>query len=184
MQNQHALICNINHCLHRYMSRCVLLPCTGSSSQVELDVLSEILSNAGAAFPEALKVGNSVLKMKPERLYRIRNRVSSVLGEIIEDSRLLTQYAFYIACVKKVCTLILCITLIIYMCAGYQIIKKVHHSELTKSAMWRYFEKVVAPEIQAHQPSQPQASRPKLEVLLEQLVKKKPPLSKVYTIII
>ena len=89
------------------MCRCVLLPCTGSSSSVELDVLSEILCNAGAAFPEALKVGNSVLKMKPERLYRIRNRVSSILGESVEDSRLLTQYSFFIACVKKVCKLIL-----------------------------------------------------------------------------
>ena len=85
------------------MCTCVLLPCTGSSAQVELDVLSEILSNARAAFPEVLKVGNSVLKMKPERLYRVRNRVSSVLGDSVEDFRLLTQYAFYIACVKKVC---------------------------------------------------------------------------------
>ena len=84
------------------MCRCVLLPCSGSSSPVELDVLSKILSNAGAAFSDALKVGNSVLKIKPERLYRIRNRVSSILGETVEDSRLLTQYAFYIACVKKV----------------------------------------------------------------------------------
>ena len=89
------------------MYRCVFLPCTGSSSPVELDVLSEILSNVGAAFPEALKVRNSVLKMKPDRLYRIKNRVSSILGDSIEYSRLLTQYAFYIACVKKVYTLIL-----------------------------------------------------------------------------
>ena len=87
------------------MCRCVLLPCSGSSSPVELDVLSKILSDAGAAFSEALKVGNSVLKMKPERLYRIRNRMSSTLGETVEDSRLLTQYAFYIACVKKVSTI-------------------------------------------------------------------------------
>ena len=82
------------------MCRCILLPCTGSSSPVELDVLSDILSNAGAAFPAALKVGHSVLKMKPERFYRLRERVSSTLGDTIEDSR---HYAFYIACVKKVC---------------------------------------------------------------------------------
>lgn len=65
-----------------------------------------------------------------------------------------------------------------------QIIKTVHHSELTKAAMWRYFENVVAPEVQARQPSRPQLTRPKLEVLLDQLVEKKPPLSKVGHIII
>lgn len=65
-----------------------------------------------------------------------------------------------------------------------QIIKIVHHSELTKAAMWRYFENVVAPEVQARQPSRPQLTRPKLEVLLDQLVEKKPPLSKVGHIII
>ena len=47
--------------------------------------------------------------------------------------------------------------------------------------MWRYFEKVVAPEVQARQPSRSQVSRPKVEVLLEHLVEKKPSLSKVST---
>lgn len=61
-----------------------------------------ILEHAGAAFSEALKVGHSVMKMKADRLYKIRDRVSSILGAHIEDSRLLTHYAFYIACVKKV----------------------------------------------------------------------------------
>ena len=76
------------------MCRCVLRPCS------ELNVLSKILSNA-AGFLDALRdsVGNSVLKTKPKRLYRIRHRVSSTLGETVEDSRLLS---FYIACVKKV----------------------------------------------------------------------------------
>ena len=84
------------------MCRCVLLPCSGSSSAVELDVLDQILERAGAAFSEALRVGHSVMKMKADRLYKIRDRVSSILGAHVEDSRLLTHYAFYIACVKKV----------------------------------------------------------------------------------
>jgi hypothetical protein len=65
-------------------------------------VLDNTLSIAGAAFSAALSAGNSVVKMKPERLYKIRDRVSSALGGAVEDSRLLTHYAFYIACVKKV----------------------------------------------------------------------------------
>lgn len=88
--------------LFRYISRCVLLPCSGNSSPVELDVLNDTVSIAGAAFSAALSIGNSVVNMKPKRLYKIRDRVSSALGGIVEDSRLLTHYAFYIACVKKV----------------------------------------------------------------------------------
>ena len=40
----------------RYMYRCVLLPCSGASSPVELDVLDRILTKVGAAFSEALTV--------------------------------------------------------------------------------------------------------------------------------
>ena len=56
--------------------------------------------------------------------------------------------------------------------------------ELTKGAMWRYFENIVCPEVQARQPSRTPHVRPKLEVLLDQLVQKKPPLSKASYIIL
>ena len=45
--------------------------------------------------------------------------------------------------------------------------------------MWAYFETAVCPEVQARQPSVGDQVRPKIEVLLEHMVLKKPPLSKV-----
>lgn len=50
---------------------------------------------------------------------------------------------------------------------------------LSKDDMWAYFEGTVCPEVQARQPSVGDQVRPKIEVLLERMVLKKPPLSKV-----
>ena len=50
---------------------------------------------------------------------------------------------------------------------------------LSKDDMWAYFEATVCPEVQARQPSVGDQVRPKIEVLLEHMVLKKPPLSKV-----
>ena len=89
---------------YRYISRCVLLPCCGLASSVELDVLSELLSIAGAAFPQGLSVGHYVTQMSADKVYAIREKFCRKveISADRQDSRLTTHYSLFIACVKKV----------------------------------------------------------------------------------
>ena len=75
---------------YRYISRCVLLPCCGLASSVELDVLSELLSY--------------VTQMSADKVYAIREKFCRKveISADRQDSRLTTHYSLFIACVKKV----------------------------------------------------------------------------------
>ena len=74
------------------------------ATSVELDVLSELLATAGAAFPQALSVGNYVSQMPADKVYAIREKFCRKVGISTDrqDSRLMTHYSLFIACVKKV----------------------------------------------------------------------------------
>lgn len=82
----------------------MLLPCCGSAASVELDVLADLLETVRAAFPQALSVGHYIKVMSPEKLYTIRTKLERKvgMGDLSQDSRLMTHYSLVIACVKKV----------------------------------------------------------------------------------
>ena len=93
-----------NNTFFRYVNTCVLLPCCGLATSVEMDVLSELLATARAAFPQALSVGNYVTQMPADKVYAIREKFCRKVGISTDrqDSRLMTHYSLFIACVKKV----------------------------------------------------------------------------------
>ena len=83
----------------------MLLPCCGSASSVELDVLSDLLDTVRAAFPQALRVGHYITVMSPDKLYSIRSKLERKVGMgdlSQQDSRMMTHYSLFVACVKKV----------------------------------------------------------------------------------
>ena len=69
---------------------------------VVADVLSDLLSNAHAAIPTALKIGRKLGKVDRSRIECLSSDIDDLLKEYKKDNRLTTQYAVSIYCAQQV----------------------------------------------------------------------------------
>lgn len=86
----------------RYLSRAVLVPFVYDPPDVIPDVLHDLLNNAHAAIPSALKVGQRLAKIDKTTIESLSSKIDEMLNEYKKDSRLTTQYAVSILCAQEV----------------------------------------------------------------------------------
>ena len=85
-----------------YLSRVVLVPFMSDAPDIVADVLSDLLNNAHAAIPIALKIGRKLGKVDRSRIESISSEIDDLLKEYKKDNWLSTQYAVSIFCAQQV----------------------------------------------------------------------------------
>ena len=94
---------NFIHC--RYLARAVLVPFAYKAPPVTADSLEDILTNAPAAIPDAIRIGQGVVAVDSSTLNDMAEQIKDVVGDANIDSRLAMQYAFSVLCAQEVCRL-------------------------------------------------------------------------------
>ena len=94
---------NFIHC--RYLARAVLVPFAYKAPPVTADSLEDILTNAPAAIPDAIRIGQDVVAVDSSTLNDMAEQIKDVVGDANIDSRLAMQYAFSVLCAQEVCRL-------------------------------------------------------------------------------
>ena len=94
---------NFIHC--RYLARAVLVPFAYKAPPVTANSLEDILTNAPAAIPDAIRIGQDVVAVDSSTLNDMAEQIKDVVGDANIDSRLAMQYAFSVLCAQEVCRL-------------------------------------------------------------------------------
>lgn len=106
VQNIHSYSLYISNFIHcRYLARAVLVPFAYKAPPVTADSLEDILTNAPAAIPDAIQIGQDVVAVDSSTLNNMAEQIKDVVGDANIDSRLAMQYAFSVHCAEEVCRL-------------------------------------------------------------------------------
>ena len=106
VQNIHSYSLYTSNFIHcRYLARAVLVPFAYKAPPVTADSLEDILTNAPAAIPDAIRIGQDVVAVDSSTLNDIAEQIKDVVGDANIDSRLAMQYAFSVLCAQEVCRL-------------------------------------------------------------------------------
>lgn len=111
VQNIHSYSLYTSNFIHcRYLARAVLVPFAYKAPPVTADSLEDILTNAPAAIPDAIQIGQDVVAVDSSTLNNMAEQIKDVVGDANIDSRLAMQYAFSVLCAQEVCRLAVVIT--------------------------------------------------------------------------
>ena len=80
----------------------MLVPFVNDAPDVVPDVLSNLLNQAHATIPCALKVGRKMAKVDKTTIETVSSNIDELLKEYKKDNRLSTQYAVSILCAQEV----------------------------------------------------------------------------------